>query len=337
MSELLDAVEANRARLRSGQMKDVRELARRWKVIVSQLRADYAQFARAYLAAKSSQTLTASWVTQLDATAQLLEHYENNLRQVSQLVGQRAAESASLAAAAGASDGQKLVSLASKVSVSPLIEPAAFTSATLSSGPLADLVAQRAPTSAAAVSDVLVSSVARGVAPATTARRVVAVANGEFEHAVMVVRTEQMRAYRQATATAFQMNDQVEGWVWSSRLSDRTCAACWAMEGTIHPVNETLNSHPNCMCVAVPTVDGTSDVPLADASFARMSSMTQMSVLGPAAYGAYVAGDLRISQMARRTVSPVWGPGLARARLDSVLGESKAGEYVAAARSGRTI
>ena len=42
------------------------------------------------------------------------------------------------------------------------------------------------------------------------------------------------------------------GWRWQAALTGNTCPVCISMHGSIHPVEEEMESHINCRCCSVP-------------------------------------------------------------------------------------
>jgi SPP1 gp7 family putative phage head morphogenesis protein len=98
----------------------------------------------------------------------------------------------------------------------------------------------------------LVSGVANGDNPRTIAPRVEKELNISRARARTICRTEALRCYRTAALETYRSNDDVVGgWIWSAALGS-ACAACTAMQGTKHPLEEEMDSHPNCRCSPIP-------------------------------------------------------------------------------------
>lgn len=71
--------------------------------------------------------------------------------------------------------------------------------------------------------------------------------------AALIARTEMYRSYREANRGVYAANPEIaKGWIWFSHRGSHTCAACLAMHGTEHPLDEPMGSHPNCRCTMLP-------------------------------------------------------------------------------------
>ncbi|HLY30707.1 MAG TPA: phage minor head protein [Ktedonobacterales bacterium] len=147
--------------------------------------------------------------------------------------------------------------------------------------------------------------------------------------ALNVARTELISAYRAAASATYQANsDVLDGWYWSAALDGRCCAMCAAMNGTLHGLDETLDSHNQCRCAMVPKTKSwadllgpdvdTSGIPetgVSDDDFqdgadwlAQQSAETQRDVLGgQAALAAYQDGAYALQDLIGTAYSASWG------------------------------
>ncbi len=187
--------------------------------------------------------------------------------------------------------------------------------------PLGKLIESFAGSAARSVRQTLVTGLATGQDPRTIAARVRKVCGLPLTRSMRIVRTEMMRAYREASRIQYQKNPQVvEGWVWRSALTSRTCVMCWAMHGTVHKFTERLDDHPNGRCIPGPRVKSWADI-LGDPSipderppivtgideFAKAGEDVQRKVLGQRAFEAYKAGRVQIDEFVGQSTDPVWG------------------------------
>ena len=105
--------------------------------------------------------------------------------------------------------------------------------------PLRDLLRKIWPDVAEAVRQELVTSMALGYSPRKIASSVQRAFGGSLTRTLTIARTETIRAYRQANLEIYRQNsDVVTGWIWIAALGPRCCAACTAMHGTEHSLEE---------------------------------------------------------------------------------------------------
>lgn len=180
--------------------------------------------------------------------------------------------------------------------------------------PLFDVLKKRAlsPDAVDGLTTQLINAVALGYSPRKTADMIKAGLEEGLSKALTIARTEQMRAYREATFQSYNVNDEyLDGWIWLSACQTRTCAACWAMHGTKHPVTERLNDHVNGRCTMAPIVrlsdTETLSVPMGEERFAKLSPDKQNYILGDVRYQMYKDGKLDFSSLAKFTDDPTWG------------------------------
>lgn len=91
-------------------------------------------------------------------------------------------------------------------------------------------------------------------------------------------------------------------WVWTADLRPETCAACWAMHGTVHPLREKFSpAHIGCGCEAIRRSPGDERVLTGEERLEGLSAKKQREVLGDARYEAFARGDLSLKDMVGRT------------------------------------
>ena len=171
----------------------------------------------------------------------------------------------------------------------------------------------------------LVTAVALGRNPRETARDLRAVTGQTLARALRISRTETIGAYRRAAIERYRAHsDVLEGWVWVASLSPRTCAACLAMHGTVHSLDEPFASHPVCRCSPAPLTrtwdqllgrpTGLRETRLVARSAVgwldSQSRSTRLAILGPGKLRELDAGRIRLADLAQPTLHPVWGPGI---------------------------
>lgn len=190
-------------------------------------------------------------------------------------------------------------------------------------GPLYARLKLMAPTVTDAVSEAILQGVTLGYNP----RKIAAMVTKEFGAALTdsmrFVRTAQLWAYRESNRATFLANsDVVTGWVWSAELDDTTCASCWAMHGTVHPLDEPLNDHHNGRCAPIPLVKGF-DNPITESgadAFDKLSEAEQRAILGAGKYDAWKGGEFEFSALTTTRRDDVYGDMRTAAPLWELLG-----------------
>lgn len=180
------------------------------------------------------------------------------------------------------------------------------------------------PDAAQNLADTMLSFVAQGKNPVTTARVLSNWFAVPYTWAENTTRTVQNWSYRSASHAAYAANpDIVTGWVWWASLDDRTCLSCWAQHGTVHDVREVLNDHHRGRCTPLPVVRGTKWADNLEAGpevFARLDRETQARIM-PASYRrALDSGAITWGDMSRPYTNDVYGEMLRQASLKDMLG-----------------
>ncbi len=196
---------------------------------------------------------------------------------------------------------------------------------------LADVLANAAGDAAGAAKDALIQGVIHGKGPREIGRDVSRATGIARDRAVLIARQESLGAYRAVTLQTFQSNPTVvKTWVWTAALDNRTCSVCWAMNGTIHQLDEGLNSHVSCRCAMVPQTsswkelgidlpDNRATVRSGSDLFDGLGHEDQLKILGRGKYDAYKAGKLSLPDLVQPTRSKRWGKGLREKALREVV------------------
>lgn len=177
-------------------------------------------------------------------------------------------------------------------------------------GPLADLLRSFGDDGARFIADQLVQGLALGQSPRTVADAITKGMEISRNRALTIARTEMLRSARGASQRTYAANDDVlNGWYWLCAHSERTCAACLAMDGTFHELTESLESHVSCRCAMRP---GLRDIPMTHPQtgaewLAEQPPETQDAILGKQGGEAYRNGEVALQDFVRREDDPVWG------------------------------
>jgi len=205
---------------------------------------------------------------------------------------------------------------------------AQFIGATQVGSPLADLFSGFGAEAAQGVKDALITGLSLGYNPRDIAPSVQQALGISRNRALTISRTEMIRSYRGANLETYRANDDVvDGWIWNCALLKSSCAACVAMHGTFHSLDEELQDHPCGACSPIPHTKSwsdilgplgidTSDIP--DTSpdiqsgsewFDGQSAETQRAILGPK-YEAWSNGDFTLDDVVGHSSDPVWGDSI---------------------------
>lgn len=198
--------------------------------------------------------------------------------------------------------------------------------------PLNNLFAEMGLEASQAAKDAIVSGLAQGINPRQIAAEMERVTGETLTRTLRIARTEVNRAFREASRlTMMENSDVLNGWVWIAQLDDRTCAACLAMHGTFHQIEDVLDDHCNGRCVPVPWTKtweelGISGVeqyryPITSGEewFRGQSNNVKEKILGHKGFLAYQQGTVELKDFVRQTSSSVWGTMRNQDSLDGAL------------------
>lgn len=177
-----------------------------------------------------------------------------------------------------------------------------------------------------AMSQALQEGLALGRNPRVVAQEVKRAWGGSLYRHTLIARTEMLRSYREASHLHYESNsDVLDGWVWHCGLDMRTCAACWARHGTVHPLGERLQDHPHGRCSPVPIVRGRPDlIPLdGEVLFDRLSQARQREILGPSKHALYEQGAIALPDMVKVTPNAEWGSHVGEASRAQALANAR--------------
>lgn len=118
------------------------------------------------------------------------------------------------------------------------------------------------------VADMVLAGITSGKNP----RQIAALVNqylltnkSPLNDAYNLVQTTHVYSARTGAVTVMRESG-VTSWRWSSALDSRTCRACVAMHGTVHPATEVLNDHHRGRCAMVPITPAWRELGFADGS-----------------------------------------------------------------------
>ena len=209
---------------------------------------------------------------------------------------------------------------------------AAMAAATQPGTALADLLGDAYGKQSDLFSRMLMESIGTGMGTIETARYIARELEVPFTRAATIVRTETLRAMRAAQvdsmmAAARDYGVDVQGYIWKSGLNEKTCAACWALHGTIYYFGEipagsqqyeaykrraieNEQDHPNGRCRFAPYFGGGDSLEAIrqrERAWNALSAGQKERVLGPTRLRALDRGDIKWENMVARVPHPRWG------------------------------
>lgn len=192
-----------------------------------------------------------------------------------------------------------------------------------------------------AIGDILITGMTNGKGPVTIARQISNyVIDFPLADAVRMTRTVQIWSARQGAHETFRQNaDVVDGWIWSCSLDTHTCVSCWAMQGTYHSNDETLNDHHLGRCGPIPVTKSWADLGFGGGSevtagiltgedlFGQLPESQQKQIMGVARWSAWQDGLFNFSDLSTTYNDPVYGTMRKAASLNQLIGDQAAALY----------
>lgn len=264
-----------------------------------------------------------------------LEHYQALLRQVRSELGRfaRYAEGQieqGIVAHAEAGAEQAGWVLSGQTSRLNPVAVENIVAATQPAAAVGQLLAGGWPEAAVRMTDALVTGTALGWNPRKTAAAMRQGLQSGLQRSLVIARTEQLRAWREASRATYQASGVVAGYKRLAAKATRTCVACLLADGQFYELDQPFEEHPQGRCTLVPVLIGR-EAPEWESGrhwLERQPAATQRQLLGPAAYNAWQAGDLRLEELVERHEHPTWGAALQVRSLRSVLGSEQAARWV---------
>jgi hypothetical protein len=316
-----------RERILAQEGEQMARMAKRWYGVEKRLWGDYLSLAREVEEkVRLGETVSASKLYQMERYKSLLGQtmVETHKYQLwsADLIERRQMDLASM----GVKDAQKLIE-ASYLDAGSVIgafnrlpvEAVEMMMGYASNGmPLYELLFESYADTVEDLTDILIESIAKGVHARKSARLMADKMAGNLQRALVVARTEQIRAYRRASTEQMKESGVVEGWYWRCAKQSRTCMACLAMDdGSVHDLDEDLNDHPNGRCFKQPAIIGLEKPEMqgGKAFFESLDEETQRKMMGDEMFEAWKGGRIDFGGLAKKVQSDEWGTHVVRASL----------------------
>jgi len=175
--------------------------------------------------------------------------------------------------------------------------------------PLNTLLRQSWPDAVDGLTEALINGTALGWNPTKTARYMREGMASGLDRALTILRTEQIRAYRESERMQYEHSGVVDGYYRIVAHDGRTCAACLMAEGEFYRNRDALRDHPNGRCSTVPKVRGLPSLQFekGPAWFAKQPEETQLQILGPGKYAAWRDGKFGLADLVTVRKDATWG------------------------------
>lgn len=129
-----------------------------------------------------------------------------------------------------------------------------------------------------------------------------------LQRATTIARTEELRAYREASVQQYRTSDMVKGY---RRLvaKDGACLACLVSDGEYFEAEEDFTDHPNGRCTCVAVLEGVSE-PVWERGtdwLERQDEEKQVEIMGESYYELWKSGKVELEDLRATEHSEIWG------------------------------
>jgi len=184
--------------------------------------------------------------------------------------------------------------------------------------PLLDLLTEAMGETAAGFAETMSTGLTVGWNPRKLARELRSQYGMGLTRALRISRTEQLRAYREATRNTYQANSHVvKGWERHAAADDRTCMACVMLDGKRYGLDESMDDHVQGRCALLPVTKSYRELgidvdepefhrELGKDWFQRQDEATQRTIMGNL-YDPWQAGEFELEDIPKQIKDETWG------------------------------
>lgn len=319
---ITDAADRFRRELLAGEAKTARRIRSAYRDAHRAIAKDLEALVKKIEAANAAgHPIRTSWLLQRARIEQLLGRIQGQIDQYTASAAGATVAGQTSATTKGATHAKGLAKSAGITSGFRQLNPSAFADliGTLEPGsPLYDLFRDVSVRAVSHARTVFAKAMAEGANPRETAKQLARQIQGLTENrALLIARTETMRSYRSSQIRTYRANaDVITGWRWQAAKNSRTCPMCLAMDGTLHPLDTVMATHPACRCMQVPITEYTETPKETGAEWlAKQSDDVQRKILGRTKAELFQKGELQLSDLVAETAHPRWGKGRREASL----------------------
>ncbi len=331
-----EAMERQRRKVLAGDAAAVARTLGAWKVAQAAIQKDLDALAAKIAAAQAAGVaFSPSWLHNQERYQALLTTIGERVAAYSSVAGANAAAMQKAGFKQGALDAEELVAVAAGVKTGfQALNAGAFEGLVgllTDKSPLHDLFKAMGPDAVGKARTVFAAGMAKGSHPDAIAKGLMKELGATKDRSLLIARTESARAYTTAQRMSYEANaDVVEGSRWVSARDARTCALCWAKDGTVVPHGVKWGTHPGCRCALAPIVkffddpQRTGEEVLAEREAAQPGYAKE--ILGPARYGFWKGGQIALPDLVEDVDHPRWGRGVRARNIAEIDADVKAGK-----------
>jgi SPP1 gp7 family putative phage head morphogenesis protein len=324
--KVIQAINVQRGQLLAHEADTMRNMAQRWASVENALKGDMLDLSL-YLdeLRKKGETITSARLMQMDRFKVLIADAQRQHDQYSAWLADSLASDQRSLIAQGITDAQQLISMAGvdariahlvfdRINVSAVDFMIGFAA---DGSPLYELLKASYPESVLKLTDSLVTGLAKGIGPRATAAAMSENMAGNLDRALLIARTETLRALRAGNLDQMRQSNVVSGYIRRAQRNGTVCPACLALDGQEYDTEVDVESHPNCQCFLAPKLrfGTTPSFPSGPEWFDTLSEDKQRGILGPGRYDLYASGDLDWGKVATIHQDENWGPTIQQTSL----------------------
>lgn len=305
--------------LRAREAESMREMAREWRRIEVSLEEEVERLARELQQRRlAGEVLTQGSLARLERVQRLLSQARLAAREFAIGSANRTASAQLFYARLGIQQAATATGVLTTgsvptnvirlgFSVLPVEAVEAIVGLGGDGSPLLQLFNRSWPETATRMMNTLTRSTAQGINPRRTARLLQDAMSNELHRAMVIARTEQLRAYRYASREQYLHSGVVAGFQRLATRDDRVCPACLMADGEIYEVDEWLREHPQGRCTTVPITGQPHQWLYGKDWFQQQDQATQIRILGPGRHDAWQNGQFDLDQLVSVKRNQTWG------------------------------
>lgn len=154
----------------------------------------------------------------------------------------------------------------------------------------------------------LINGLGRGLGPGQIGRDMADGMGMGLDRALLIARTEAARAQRTASTQQYRDSGITTGFMRLVKKST-ACFGCLMLDGEIFELEEELSDHPRGKCMTLALIEGMPPPTWQKGQdwFLEQDEDAQKRILGPEKYQLWKDGQIKLTDLARKTHSDVWG------------------------------